>query len=128
MRTSSLCVDVFLSWTCIPSLECDSSHKLVTCEYASCTNAFECNRDMFKARPQIAAIILRRAGTFVPASYQQDYGLNLSISLSPGKESNSNSHSRGDRTGNSPTPNWLVQVVVTGVSIYGAVWRRTRWR
>ena len=62
-----------------------------------------------------------RAGTFVPASYQQDYGLNLSISLSPGKESNSNSRSRGDRTGNSPTLNRLVRIVVPGVLIYEVV-------
>ena len=41
----------------------------------------------------------------VPASYQQDYGLNLSISLSPGKESNSNSRSSGERTGKSPALN-----------------------
>jgi hypothetical protein len=41
--------------------------------------------------------------TFSRPELRQDYPLNLSISLSGGKETNKDSPSNGERTGNSPT-------------------------
>ncbi|PNW73506.1 hypothetical protein CHLRE_14g634365v5 [Chlamydomonas reinhardtii] len=55
-------------------------------------------------RPKPGTLALCRSKPlFSRPELRQDYPLNLSISISGGKETNKDSPSNGERTGNSPT-------------------------
>ena len=55
----------------------------------------------------------RRATTLhIRPELRQDYGLNLSISISPGEETNQDALSNGERTAQSPTENLSLRIVV----------------
>ena len=53
----------------------------------------------------LSAFAIVENPSYAPPRFRRDYPLNLSISVSGGKESNSDSLSSGERNGNSPAHN-----------------------